>query len=66
MALKVSLDQQKRVLTDNRDFIVKHLDPDDVIDELIQNHLIGKMLHKRSLNQWVGVEKKRTESSLIN
>ena len=37
-----NLEQQDQVLTDNRDFIVKHLDPDDVIDELIRDHLIGQ------------------------
>ena len=42
MTLELSLEQQERVLRDNRDFIVKHLDPDDVIDELIQGHLIGE------------------------
>ena len=40
--LKRGLKQQKQVLTDNRDFIVDNLDPDDVIDELIQDHLIGE------------------------
>lgn len=39
---KISLKQQKQILTDNRNFIVDNLDPDDVIDELIQDHLIGK------------------------
>ena len=37
---RVSLKQQEELLTDNRDFIVKYLDPDDVIDGLIQDHLI--------------------------
>ena len=37
----VSLEDQEKVLRDNRDFIVKHLDSDDVIDELIQSNLIG-------------------------
>ena len=41
MAL-AGLQQQEKVLTDNRDFIVKYLDPDDVIDELIRDHLIGE------------------------
>ena len=38
---RVSLKQQEELLTDNRDFIVKYLDPDDVIDGLIRDHLIG-------------------------
>ena len=42
MAQEVSLEQQEQVLTDNRDFIVKHLDPDDIIDGLIQDRLIGE------------------------
>ena len=37
-----SLEQQEQILTNNCDFIVKHLDPDDIIDELIQDHLIGQ------------------------
>ena len=39
---RVSLKQQEELLTDNRDFIVKYLDPDDVIDGLIRDHLIGE------------------------
>ena len=42
MSLAVLKQQQEKVLTDNRDFIVKYLDPDDVIDELIRDHLIGE------------------------
>ena len=38
----ISLEDQEKVLRDNRDFIVKHLDSDDVIDELIQSNLVGK------------------------
>ena len=33
--IKVMLELQEKILTDNRDFIIKHLDADDVIDELI-------------------------------
>ena len=39
---RVSLKQQEDLLSDNRDFIVKYLDPDDVIDELIRDHLMGE------------------------
>ena len=42
MSLRQGLQQQEEALTNNRDFIVKYLDPDDVIDELIQDHLIGE------------------------
>ena len=38
----LSLKQQKQVLKENYDLIVDNLDPDDVIDELIQAHLIGE------------------------
>ena len=42
-----SLEQQEQVLISNRDFIIKHLDADDVIDELIQARLIGKNAAQR-------------------
>ena len=38
---QISLEQQEQVLENSRDF-VKHLDADDVIDELIQTKLIGQ------------------------
>ena len=40
--IKEILELQERVLTENRDFIIKNLDADDVIDELIQARLMGK------------------------
>ena len=42
MSVKRDLERQKQILRDNRHFIVDNLDPDDVIDELIQDHLIGE------------------------
>lgn len=42
MAVKRDLERQKEILTDNCHFIVDNLDPDDVIDELIRDHLIGE------------------------
>ena len=39
--VELLLEQQEQVLVANRDFIIKHLDADDVIDELIQARLIG-------------------------
>ena len=45
--IKVTLEQQERVLTENRDLIIKHLDADDVIDELIQARLMGKNAAQR-------------------
>ena len=38
---QVSLEQQEQVLKRNRDFIVSRLDANDIIDELIQEDLIG-------------------------
>ena len=44
---QVSLEQQEQVLENSRDFIVKRLDADDVIDELIQTKLIGQNAAQR-------------------
>jgi len=33
---------QEQVVTDNRDLIVKLLEPDDLVDELIQKRLLGR------------------------
>ena len=44
---EVSLEQQEQVLEDNRDFIVRRLDADEVIDELIQANLIGQNAAQR-------------------
>ena len=44
---EVSLEQQEQILEDNRDFIVKRLDTDEVIDELIQANLIGQNAAQR-------------------
>ena len=41
------VEQQEQALVANRDFIIKHLDADDVIDELIQARLIGKNAAQR-------------------
>ena len=65
MALKRDLERHKDILRDNCHFIVDDLDPNNVIDELIQDHLISENAAQRSVDQWVGVEKK-TESLLIN
>ena len=45
--IRVTLEQQERVLTENRDFIIKYLDADDVIDHLIQARLLGKNAAQR-------------------
>ena len=44
---RVTLEQQEQILLANRDFIIKHLDADDVIDELIQARLIGASAAQR-------------------
>ena len=44
---KMSLQEQKRVLTNNHKFIVDNLDADDVIDELVQEKLIGRNAAQR-------------------
>ena len=45
--IEFSLEQQEQVLVANRDFIIKHVDADDVIDELIQARLIGENAAQR-------------------
>ena len=45
--LRVTLELQEKVLTENRDIIIKHLDADDVIDELIRARLVGKNAAQR-------------------
>ena len=45
--IKLTLEQQQQVLIENRDFVIKQLDADDVIDELIQERLIGENAAQR-------------------
>ena len=45
--VELSLKLQEQSLISNRDFVVKHLDADDVIDELIQERLIGENAAQR-------------------
>ena len=45
--IEFSLEQQEQILVANRDFIIKHLDADDVIDELVQARLIGENAAQR-------------------
>ena len=35
------LELQKKVFTNCREYIVKHLNPDDIVDNLVSKHLIG-------------------------
>ena len=44
---KMSLQEQKRVLANNHKFIVDNLDAEDVIDELVQEKLIGRNAAER-------------------
>ena len=55
-----SLEEQERILESNRDFIIKRLDSDDVIDELIQANLISQNAAQRvQLMGTIRVEKNR-------
>ena len=45
--IRVTLELQEKVLTENRDIIVNYLDADDVIDELIRARLVGKNAAQR-------------------
>ena len=62
MAQELSLKEQNEVLKVNRNFIVDNLDPDDVIDELIQNHLISENAAQKVTQPmgWSKEEKNRT------
>ena len=54
------MEQQEQVLEDNRDFIIRRLDSDEVIDELIQANLIGQNAAQRvQLPVTIRVEKNR-------
>ena len=58
--IELSLEQQEQALIANRDFIIKHLDADDVIDELIQARVIGENASQRiGLVMITRVEKNR-------
>ena len=56
---ELSLQRQEQVLIANRDFIIKHLNPDDVIDELIQERLIGEDSAQRIRSVTSRVDKNR-------
>jgi len=40
--LLAKLEELEKVLTTNRDLLVKHLDAEDIIDQLIQEGLMGR------------------------
>ena len=50
IGLKKYVKHQKQILEDNRAFIVDNLEPDDVIDELIRDHLMGENAAQKALN----------------
>ena len=58
MAANESLKKQREVFTNNRAFLVDYLDADDVIDELIQEKLIGKNAAQRVQLQTTSREEK--------
>ena len=58
MAGHESLKKQREVFTNNRTFLVDYLDADDVIDELIQEKLIGKNAAQRVQLQTTSREEK--------
>lgn len=47
VGIETSLAEQEQVLEDNRNFIIKYLEADDVVDNLIQAHLIGPNASQR-------------------
>ena len=48
-----SLQKQEQVLNDNRDFLIKYLDPDDISDQLIQEGMLGKIAAQRAVAEEV-------------
>ena len=65
MIQEAGLKEQKQVLKDNRDFIVEYLDPDDVIDELIQRRLIGENAAQK-VTQPMGVSRVEKNRMIVN
>ncbi|XP_065908363.1 NACHT, LRR and PYD domains-containing protein 3-like isoform X3 [Dysidea avara] len=58
MAGNESLKKQREVFTNNRAFLVDYLDADDIIDELIQEKIIGKNAAQRIQLQTASREEK--------
>jgi len=54
------MEKKKQILTQNRVYIVKWLDPNDVIDELIESNLVGE-----AAAQKLKLEKTRQEKNQI-
>jgi len=42
------LEKQEQALNNNRDFLIKYLDPDDISDQLIQEGMLGKNAAQRA------------------
>ena len=53
-----SLKKQREVFTNNRAFLVDYLDADDIIDDLIQEKMIGKNAAQRVQLQMTSREEK--------
>ena len=58
----MSLEEQRRVLSENCDFLINYLDPDDIIAELFQAHIIGR--HAMQQLQVLGMSR-RDKSQII-
>ena len=58
MAGNESLKKQREVFTNNRAFLVDYLDADDIIDDLIQEKMIGKNAEQRVQLQTTSREEK--------
>jgi len=58
MAGYEELKKQREVFTNNRTFLVDYLDPDDVIDELIQEKMMGKSAVQRVQLQMMSKQEK--------
>ena len=58
MAANEGLKKQREVFTNNRTFLVDYLDPDDVIDELVQEKMIGRNAAQRVQLQVTSREEK--------
>ena len=65
MAQEINLKEQKQVLNGNRDFIIDNLDPDDVSDELIQDHLMGDNAAQK-VSQSMGLSRQEKNRIIVD
>jgi len=59
-----SLEEQRRVLSVNYDFLINYLDPDDVIAELFQAHIIGQ--HAMQQLQVAGISRMNKNQIIVD